>query len=161
MCDTLNKLVMRHFPCGSVDWNYDLFDLVFLEFRSLPLRKCGLKLFQLRLLYLHLSSLPLRKCGLKHVEHCETWVWVIRHFPCGSVDWNAKIGGKKLKKYSHFPCGSVDWNLKMGTKIPPAISHFPCGSVDWNPLFFQQCRNRNRHFPCGSVDWNFYRGSVK
>ena len=56
-----------HFPCGSVDWNDSVNDLL-----------CGFR-----------ASLPLRKCGLKSpyflYRNCPCG-----HFPCGSVDWNLK-----------------------------------------------------------------------
>ena len=55
----------RHFPCGSVDWNNDIRDAHKYDFKSLPLRKCGLKLFS----------------GRQNVDK-------FSHFPCGSVDWN-------------------------------------------------------------------------
>ena len=56
-------------------------------------------------------SLPLRKCGLKY--HCKplSACSPIRHFPCGSVDWNIQLGGWIYSPLRHFPCGSVDWNV--------------------------------------------------
>ena len=124
-----------------------------------------------------LQSLPLRKCGLKY---CRTGRirCVIRHFPCGSVDWNIVIMEEIYDSSSHFPCGSVDWNLcriglflshnqslplrKCGLKsLNTAIarmsfSHFPCGSVDWNKIKTCITSSYNCHFPCGSVDWNHH-----
>ena len=99
--------------------------------KSLPLRKCGLKLPYCRLrigwsavtslaevwieiktvsyLIRPFSSLPLRKCGLK---------W------SGSAGYPPRDPSLPLRK-----CG-----LKLSVKLSPKTvkSHFPCGSVDWN-----------------------------
>ena len=77
-----------HFPCGSVDWNLYLFNGLSADTKSLPLRKCGLKSYLSLGSWPFRLSLPLRKCGLKL---CSDIINVIhnRHFPCGSVDWNA------------------------------------------------------------------------
>ena len=79
----------------------------------------------------------------------------LRHFPCGSVDWNiARVQCLQISG-RHFPCGSVDWNRSAWVRMALQSRHFPCGSVDWNEsqhkLFYHICS----HFPCGSVDWNY------
>ena len=56
---------VRHFPCGSVDWNLYLLITARISAASLPLRKCGLKFYSILI-----------------------WVTEWCHFPCGSVDWN-------------------------------------------------------------------------
>ena len=78
---------IRHFPCGSVDWNKQLYESIRQQGRSLPLRKCGLKLPEDRSGENKLTSLPLRKCGLK-LSKCVDGHYKFGHFPCGSVDWN-------------------------------------------------------------------------
>ena len=127
------RLLHRHFPCGSVDWNSITFTLMrtylvtslaevwietlqsrpsLLPFRSLPLRKCGLKpqfflcrfgrcrVTSLAEVWIETcapwinetttASLPLRKCGLKLAIY-RIFRGDFSHFPCGSVDWNILI----------------------------------------------------------------------
>ena len=76
-----------HFPCGSVDWNAQCDALGFFPSGSLPLRKCGLKYHYYNQLTWYFLSLPLRKCGLKY-QKALLVLTLLRHFPCGSVDWN-------------------------------------------------------------------------
>ena len=77
-----------HFPCGSVDWNKCSEMKPSLTYKSLPLRKCGLKSPSFVFLFF---------------QFC--------HFPCGSVDWNYILGKINTTLVRHFPCGSVDWNF--------------------------------------------------
>ena len=122
---------IRHFPCGSVDWN-------------------GWKCF---VLLFYVESLPLRKCGLK--SHSWGDGETMRgHFPCGSVDWNLLLCHYIIWLSRHFPCGSVDWNSHETLDWSNCNRHFPCGSVDWNDC--KRCLSLRAvcHFPCGSVDWN-------
>ena len=142
-----------HFPCGSVDWNYN----------------------SLIAQHRWKSHFP---CGSVDWN----WRWGVRrtgtdrHFPCGSVDWNIMKLVQRQTLIRHFPCGSVDWNLGLTADITSGRCHFPCGSVDWNfqdrslpqePLWslpLRKCglkwwmqdkdRKELSHFPCGSVDWN-------
>ena len=107
---TAGVLYCRHFPCGSVDWNLWYRNWIVEIQVSLPLRKCGLK-------YEALS----RKLSSDAVTSlAEVWIEIpeapqhiridLRHFPCGSVDWNLKIPLIRHGASCHFPCGSVDWN---------------------------------------------------
>ena len=99
-----------HFPCGSVDWN---FCLVFNDniFYVTSLAEVWIEIFLLHHNTCQTVSLPLRKCGLKSLicisiiifilvtSLAEVWIEICyihfhhsgmqRHFPCGSVDWNA------------------------------------------------------------------------
>ena len=54
---------------------------------SLPLRECGLKYIRAYNWFYPRSSLPLRECGLK-LHNILLVVFIDRHSPCGSVDWN-------------------------------------------------------------------------
>ena len=142
---------------------------------SLPLRKCGLKFVAMSLYYMTKSSLPLRKCGLKSLILC-TFRACSRSLPlrkCGLKCWSAAWSVSLLR---HFPCGSVDWNTVLPSMATmqevtslaevwieicnenPLIlvtrGHFPCGSVDWNHGRLPESTASRSHFPCGSVDWN-------
>ena len=98
-----------HFPCGSVDWNYDaawcrwcnaVTSLAEVWIETRMSRKPGIGK----------ESLPLRKCGLKlHLQLSKNLI--LSHFPCGSVDWNNPLITTWYNGICHFPCGSVDWNL--------------------------------------------------
>ena len=137
----------------SVDWNrYRTYDPMW-QTQSLPLRKCGLKLFQPSRMHLNtpvtslaevwietrshpeafrtLRSLPLRKCGLKHRAPAA------RSYPT-----------------SHFPCGSVDWNRCVHSISQIADGSLPLRKCGLKPIFQWLCFWILRHFPCGSVDWN-------
>ena len=105
-----NQTDLRHFPCGSVDWNISTGDTYICCIQSLPLWKCGLKWCR-HVQYAHdVLSLPLWKCGLKSrwnnqwwrrntvTSLVEVWIEIFHHNTKGNV-WK-----------SHFPCGSVDWN---------------------------------------------------
>ena len=79
------KNTLRHFPCGSVDWNPVQKTNGRGRKRSLPLRKCGLK-----------SDHNIYQSGI----HC--------HFPCGSVDWNHTLEGMAKRWGQSLPlrkCG--------------------------------------------------------
>ena len=125
-------------------------------------------------------SLPLRKCGLKYYDVLEE-LELTGHFPCGSVDWNIQQLLDSYHPKCHFPCGSVDWNLLTKKEEPKLLlvtslaevwieiflshhhchrlfRHFPCGSVDWNTVSVSPYIRLFGHFPCGSVDWNFSTG---
>ena len=122
--------------------------------RSLPSRKCGLKLRRCRIEPQSIMSLPSRKCGLKSwwwwysfftnwvTSLAEVWIEISNtsinsgamkcHFPRGSVDWNHdNLDNGKIVN-GHFPRGSVDWNIERSSKQTTLASHFPRGSVDWN-----------------------------
>ena len=151
--------------------------ITYSKYKSLPLRKCGLKfVLPVRVSKLLVTSLAEVWIEIPHREHLHRLIF--RHFPCGSVDWNFP----KLPAYPscprHFPCGSVDWNMnpspagttltvtslaevwieigKREESLPSAFRHFPCGSVDWNSKRLTTLGNDHRHFPCGSVDWNLH-----
>ena len=149
-----------------------------MSYKSLPLRKCGLKLGILHLCLRLLCHFP---CGSVDWNTWNKWTRSshYRHFPCGSVDWNVmlisqhisiamslplrKCGLKPLIKViwkdrdlGHFPCGSVDWNFLLAALVLKLDRHFPCGSVDWNRLIGRFNDLQFSHFPCGSVDWNRY-----
>ena len=188
-----------HFPCGSVDWNIQSFldgsldsvtslAEVWIEtwsfpggtwhFVSLPLRKCGLKLWWRPHFPAKCRSLPLRKCGLKHAN-----LYIIylcrSHFPCGSVDWNSERWRALKHKVCHFPCGSVDWNVRVPrtpSMARPSLPLRKCGlkpvvvviiAIRAASLPLRKCGLKricnttsnsfyNGHFPCGSVDWNIF-----
>ena len=142
-----------HSPCGSVDWNLDELEPnrgnivtplagVWIEIRSVALC-CAAN-----------SSLPLRECGLKFTTSFYDTPTVLRHSPCGSVDWNCEISGGLYKWLivtplagvwieitSHYTIIGGDWSLPLrecGLKLVSAHmgartgGHSPCGSVDWN-----------------------------
>ena len=155
LCTTSKQLLFRHFPCGSVDWNF-------------------------LLMQTYLNSVGHFPCGSVDWNICfpQRNKCTYRHFPCGSVDWNSICWLNKCFPCRHFPCGSVDWNSthKSSCSIPftvtslaevwieihctllglsPNHRHFPCGSVDWNTAPIVNIPKLIGHFPCGSVDWNF------
>ena len=128
-----------------------------------------------------MASLPLRKCGLKS-RGIEVDIFNLRHFPCGSVDWNLckRAGGRR--DGSHFPCGSVDWNRGANVQMQYngvtslaevwiEIQNQQDFSVYWLSLPLRKCGLKfasvpdlifsyGRHFPCGSVDWNSHKAGL-
>ena len=120
-------------------------------------------------------SLPLRKCGLKWPSSVH-WNPSDSHFPCGSVDWNHEYRWKPMTTDRHFPCGSVDWNINQShllylLKVTSLAEVWIEMSYCWNnsvvsmSLPLRKCGlkssrhrhlrpSRQSHFPCGSVDWN-------
>ena len=144
---------VRHFPCGSVDWNSPMLSITSPATSSLPLRKCGLKPLQCKISCPSEVSLPLRKCGLKHYIGRIT-IDSHRHFPCGSVDWNQcdqqRRAGTKVTSLAEV---WIETTIMMALAVLMKC-HFPCGSVDWNALAFMPSLTSFGHFPCGSVDWN-------
>ena len=144
---------------------------------SLPLRKCGLKFNFHNFPVFCITSLPLRKCGLKYDrnEGCNQWgqvtsfaeVWIeigwrpwtlyqpLRHFLCGSVDWNCEDGAIWSRPYGHFLCGSVDWNLVFDNSY--INLHLVTSFAEvWIEIRYitETCVTCKSHFLCGSVDWN-------
>ena len=99
------------------------------------------------------QSLPLRKCGLKLMrpKHHHP---KIRHFPCGSVDWN-----RTAEHYAE--CRKVTSLAEVWIEItkitkfsPKGLASLPlrkCGLKSGCLIF---CFSLVCHFPCGSVDWN-------
>ena len=122
-----------HFPCGSVNWNYQPFPY----HRSLN------------------SHFP---CGSVdwNVLHTLTLVFsVLRHFPCGSVDWNVKLLIGQKRWMSSLPLRKCGLKLSLACTLCNIVQrHFPCGSVDWNRSMHTIWSGMSGHFPCGSVDWN-------
>ena len=144
--------------------------------KSLPSRKCGLKLYTffhngyLSLVtsfaevwieimfcssnFLLFLSLPSRKCGLKlcshHIKHNQE-----RHFLRGSVDWNNQKFENMVLYASHFLRGSVDWNPKWSGSGIFGKGHFLRGSVDWNIILQCLLADVGGHFLRGSVAWNY------
>ena len=92
-----------------MDWNKQILILIRIIFPSLPLWKCGLKYP-----FLYLENV------------------YIRHFPCGSVDWNTSAlcicisirVTSLVEVWIEISCYSMIWKKRK--------CHFPCGSVDWN-----------------------------
>ena len=79
------------------------------------------------------KSLPLWECGLK-LSYPDTLPPLLRHSPCGSVDWNVCWVILPVFHTGHSPCGSVDWNHLISAPILRHRGHSPCGSVDWNMI---------------------------
>ena len=88
LCCWYKRLLLCHFPCGSVDWNNYKEVEPYIARLSLPLRKCGLKSNPQENMFCTALSLPLRKCGLKFILTQDKAIMYVCHFPCGSVDWN-------------------------------------------------------------------------
>ena len=84
----------RHFPCGSVDWNPGLCRRAG-ELIVTSLAEVWIEIMKTIGRSITPQSLPLRKCGLKLMrpKHHHP---KIRHFPCGSVDWNLRHGGGRM-----------------------------------------------------------------
>ena len=123
------------------------------QIQSLPLRKCGLKSVPTTITAPPLSSLPLRKCGLKLPP---PWflVFVRRHFPCGSVDWNLCQCLKSIKKFVTSLAEvwiEIGWKRNRDWLWQASLPLRKCG------LKYRSCGKPWvcwGHFPCGSVDWN-------
>ena len=169
----MSHLTLRHFPCGSVDWNIETLGTIMCgEVTSLA--EVWIEIQLLRQQKLWITSLPLRKCGLKSGQW---WVGYLPagHFPCGSVDWNRHLSEMVMRQVGHFPCGSVDWNCRQlqswyfyaVTSLAEVWIEMQCQKQSWpgtSSLPSRKCGLKSElglkqhtphgHFPRGSVDWN-------
>ena len=142
-----------HFPCGSVDWNWiKLFVIVCLCW-SLPLRKCGLKYRGLHNHKYPSQSLPLRKCGLKLICR-RKWRTILSHFPCGSVDWNMVSDTLSITIHSVTSLAEV-WIEIIDVVVQwHAMRSLPLRKCGLKSVSVTSPKVSVSHFPCGSVDWN-------
>ena len=141
---------------------------------SLPLRKCGLKLFIIGLILLTRKSLPLRKCGLKYpcytplkgiiivTSLAEVWIEIQTpyfftsfHFVTSLAEvWIEilnSISGNTLQRVTSL--AEVWIEIAVAVLLSSALKSLPlrkCGLKylcvsAWGPP-------EESHFPCGSVD---------
>ena len=154
-CRMLLTISLRHFPCGSVDWNcWSVFKEIMIAVTSLA--EVWIEIQLLKDDACTVPSLPLRKCGLKCMQR-QLHRQSRSHFPCGSVDWNFN---QCLHLFYHclsLPLRKCGLKLNWPQILHFGICHFPCGSVDWNIILFVVISGFPRHFPCGSVDWNIQK----
>ena len=127
-----------------------------------------------------LLSLPSRKCGLKFGIMKYRTLWMVGHFPRGSVGWNrcvelyglayivtslaevwVEISGKRYGKRCSMSLPSRKCGLKLGECSkdivkPASLPSRKCGLK----LELLNClRTLEGHFPRGSVGWNSLRQS--
>ena len=152
MLPTSSTRYRRHFPCGSVDWNWQAAPPFCTVRRHFP---CG---------------------SVDWNPFCRTVSdTTVGHFPCGSVDWNIHVFASSTEHRPSLPlrkCGlksrlksfSKPWSVTSLAEVWIEINSKNETVTDAKSLPLRKCGLKYcvtflpmcyyRHFPCGSVDWN-------